>query len=424
MRSPALWIYLRERNWPSFFGYLLFVGMMAAGYYYNLTFVQLGLEDFGSRILGLPGSVVARDMAFLAVFTCLFALAFGFWSRRRELYKRFQQKLKIAFGVVLAQMALTLLLPLVGSEAAFLGWLCLASAALGIGVPTMFSMTLDFIPVQDRGLAAALITALAYFGAETFSAEWTFSFFRGRLLWVLGAGTLGLGAVAFSGHPWLEIWGRQHQKPEFREGRFVSQKTGRTLQKRFRIWGLIGAMFAVYFMDSLGFLRLLKVPALMGASWQSPLLGDRLFIALVHVGGALVAGVLYSALGEQQLFAWVFGIFSLTHLQYSLHIRATGSPEVSLAIPMLYALAVSLYTVLNFALWADLSTPKTISINAALGVALSAWTATFFSTGLALAWEAQGVPLERHIQIVDSLALIALLFMLFLTFFHDKEKLA
>ena len=40
-------------NLPRLFGFLLFVGMMAAGYYYNLTFVQLGLDDFGTRWLGL-----------------------------------------------------------------------------------------------------------------------------------------------------------------------------------------------------------------------------------------------------------------------------------------------------------------------------------------------------------------------------------
>lgn len=49
------------------FGVGLFVGMMAAGYYYNLTFVQIGLEDFGTRILGLSASSVARDMALLAL---------------------------------------------------------------------------------------------------------------------------------------------------------------------------------------------------------------------------------------------------------------------------------------------------------------------------------------------------------------------
>jgi hypothetical protein len=46
----------------------------------------------------------------------------------------------------------------------------------------MFSLTIDLVPVNQRGLAAALITALAYFAAETLSDHWTFEFFRARLL--------------------------------------------------------------------------------------------------------------------------------------------------------------------------------------------------------------------------------------------------
>jgi hypothetical protein len=56
-------------NLPRLLGFTLFVGMMAAGYYYNLTFVQLGLEDFGTRWLGLSEAAVARDMALLAIYT-------------------------------------------------------------------------------------------------------------------------------------------------------------------------------------------------------------------------------------------------------------------------------------------------------------------------------------------------------------------
>jgi hypothetical protein len=35
--------------WTSVLGCLLFVGMMATGYFYNITFVQLGLVDLGAR---------------------------------------------------------------------------------------------------------------------------------------------------------------------------------------------------------------------------------------------------------------------------------------------------------------------------------------------------------------------------------------
>ena len=91
--------------------------------------------------------------------------------------------------------------------------------------------------------------------------------------------------------------------------------------------------------------------------------------------GALVAGVLYSSLHQRPLFLWILGIFTLTHLQYSIHIR-TQATSAALSLLMLYALAVSLYTVVKFAIWADISTPDTICLNSALGVALSGRTAT------------------------------------------------
>jgi hypothetical protein len=67
---------LRSRDWPGLFGLALFISLMAAGYYYNPTFVQLGLEDLARR-LGLSAAAVARNMALLALLTCLTAI--GFW---------------------------------------------------------------------------------------------------------------------------------------------------------------------------------------------------------------------------------------------------------------------------------------------------------------------------------------------------------
>jgi hypothetical protein len=53
------WLHLKARNWPVMAGYLLFIGMMAVGYFYNVTFVQLGLKDLGERVLALSPAAVA-----------------------------------------------------------------------------------------------------------------------------------------------------------------------------------------------------------------------------------------------------------------------------------------------------------------------------------------------------------------------------
>jgi MFS family permease len=405
---------LKSRNIPSSFGFSLFVGMMAAGYYYNLTFIQLGLEDFGTRLLGLSATEVARNMALLALLTCVIGLTFGCWMNRQGWGWLFRRKLQLSFGVIVLQFALTLISAWVKSEAVFVLWIGGVSLALGLGVPSMFSLTTDLVPVRWRGWAAALITALAYFAAAAFSAEWRFENFRQTSIFLLLVGLPVIGLLAFLRHPWLEALAVQHLRPEFAIGRF---RRGGVSRRQFL--GFIITMFGIYFVDSLGFLRLLKTPFYMESAWQSPDLDIRLFIAATHVIGAIAAGALYTALRLRPLFLWVFGIFALTHLQYSFHIRVEAASGV-LSMPMLYALAVSLYTVLNFAIWADLSTPESIPFNATLGVSLSGWAATFLSTGLAIAWGEQ-LSLERHIQIVDSLAMLFFLALLIFAFMPSRK---
>ncbi len=65
-----LFRYIRQRKWGTVLGYGFFVGMMAVGYYYNLTFVQLGLVNLGEHVIGMPDQRVALSMALLALVTC------------------------------------------------------------------------------------------------------------------------------------------------------------------------------------------------------------------------------------------------------------------------------------------------------------------------------------------------------------------
>ena len=159
----------------------------------------------------------------------------------------------------------------------------------------------------------------------------------------------------------------------------------------------------------------MDTPFYVAETWRSADWPPRVAIAVAHVVAAVIGGVLYGAMGERALLAWVLGAFVLVHLGYQLDARLGLGDGGALGIPVLYAVAVSLYTVVTFAVWADLSTPDTIGLHAALGIAASAWTATFLATALALQWTAAGVPFERHVAWVNAVAVSAFVALLLAT---------
>jgi len=412
-----LFLYVRARNWPVVAGYALFISMMAIAYFYNVTFVQLGLKDLGERVLGLSATDVTQQMALLALLTGLVALCIGFSMQRRSWSTNLWRKLQLALLVVMVQTGLTAVAPQVSSQSQFLLWIIICSVALGVGVPATFSLTVDLIPVRDRGYVAAAITAVAYFAAAAFPGSWQIEPFSRAMLLVMIPGALGLGVIvvlASSGRSFLAVWvaelAENHKRMRFGRGRFLHGSAGH-IDHRFL--GFVALIFAIFFVDSLGFLRIVDTPILVDGAWQAMTQTPRLIIAITHVIAAGVAGVLFSYLDERHLFYWIFALFALTHLSYTFRVWLLPQTTVAdLGTPMLYATAVSLYTVVNFALWADLSTPQTASRNTAVGVAFSGWTATFLSTALAIRWQTQGMPLAEHLRIVQALALLFLLGML------------
>lgn len=395
---------MTARRWAPLAGAALFVGMMSLGYYYNVTFVQIGLTDLGRRRLGLAPDEVATAMAVLALVTSAVAMAVGLWLRRSGGSRDFMLKLRLAVAVVVAQTLLTAATPLVTGPGAYLSWIVVASVALGVGVPVTFGLAVDLVRVRWRGAVAAAITALAYVAAPLGTGDWTIEHFTRQMLWLMVPGVLAALALLRVGGPLLRAWAAQHRDPAFGRGRFVRGPHGARVRRRLLL--ALVLMFLVFFVDSLGFLRLLETPLYMANAWHAAELGPRLAIAVTHALAALIGGVLYASFGERHLLTWVFGLFALVHLMYGLDARM-GTGGASLMTPLLYAVAVSLYTVLTFALWADLSTPDDVSVHAALGVALSAWSATFLSTALALRWEAQGVGLREHLAGVEAIALLA-----------------
>lgn len=382
-------------------GFVGYVVLLASGYAYNLTFVQLGLTSFGHDRIGLSDAGVAAAMGGLAVATCAVALAAG-WRMRGW---RLRAKLRAAAIAIVVQTALTAGIGSVTTPVAFAGWLAVAALALGLAIPATFGLASDLVATRMRGWAAAMITGAAYAGSILMLGEWDARLLADRLAPLMAVGAIGLvGLVSLPGpgDRLIRALERQARDDRFAVGRFAAPGAVRTL--------ILAAvvLFGVFFVDSLGFVRLVD-SAYIGAAWQSPDGFDRATLIGAHLLGAIAAGVLYTVFDERVLLPWIFGIFALVALMYVADIRAgIGGPSQVLVMPILYAVGVSLYTVVTFALWADLSTSADITWNVAVGVALSAWSATFLSTALALGWRTAGLDLDAHLSAVAAVGLVVL----------------
>ncbi|MFC4359500.1 MFS transporter [Halobium salinum] len=404
--------HLQRRDWGAAFGLLLFVALMTAGYYYNVTFVQLGLIDLGVRLVGMSRAAVSVWMAVLALLTFVVAVGFGVLMDRRGWSTNLRAKLRVLFLVVVVQLALTLAAPTVRTVPAFAAWILAASVALGVGFPASFSLAIDCVPVPDRGPVAAVITAITYGAANAYPVEWSIDAFSRLMVVAMVPGVLVLGLLV-SGRVrpverLLDDLSGRHRRHG--TGRFCRESPVETRSVGFLAPVML--MFGVFFVDSLGFLRIIETPALILTAWQSPSMETRLLIAAAHVVGAVVAGVLYVNFDLEWLFLWVFALFSVTYVFYTSDLRlaawlpASGVGSGSVLNPAFYSLTVSVYTTLNFALWPDLSTAETVGTRTAVGVGMAGWLATFCSTAAALYLDGAAVPLLTHLNLVQALALL------------------
>ena len=406
--------HVRERRWIPVAGYGLFVALMVAGYYYNITFVQLGLIDLGTRLVGMSETAVSIWMASLALVTLVVAVVTGVTMDRRGWSTDLRTKLRLLFGVVCLQFGLTLVAPMIRTVPGFGTWIVLASIGLGVGFPVSFSLAIDLVPVPDRGYVAAAITAIAYFFANAIPLSWSIDVFSQLMVAAMAPGILVLAVLSFVRFDRLDAilgaLGEQHET--YGTGRFCH---GEPIQARsFAFVVPVVLMFGVFFIDSLGFLRIIDTPSLLLSSWQSPDLSTRLFIAVAHVVGAVMAGVIYANYSLSRVFLWTFALFALTHVMYTSDLRfaevfpAIAGGGTSPLNPALYAIAVSFYTTLNFALWPDLSAPETIGTHSAIGIGVAGWLATFSSTALALYFQAADLTLLSHLNVVQALSLLLL----------------
>ena len=404
--SRRLWLFdlIAQRRWVPVTGYVFCIALLTAGYYYNLTFVQLGLIDLGTSRLGMSGRGVSLVMALLALVALAVSVATGVVMDRRGWSGDLRTRLRVLTVVTAVQLTLTLLAPLLGTPGTFVVWVVVCAGSIGAAMPITFSFMADLIPVRDRGFAAAVPAGLSFFVASLYPQQWRVEEFSAVMAAVMAPAVVVLALLAFRPSRLVDRLARLRGR--FGSGRFTRPPAPTASTSTFAV--IVAAMFAVFFIDSLGFLRIIDTPAYISTSWQSPDPGVRLFIAGVHVAGAAMAGVLYTTFDWRWLLVWVYGLFGFTHLLYTFHLGTAADAVPPLLLPGMYVLAVSFYTTLNFALWPDLSTAETIGTRCAVGVGVAGWLASFLSTSLALYSDAAGVSLLAHLRYVDALALLLL----------------
>lgn len=400
-REMRLFELVRARDWVPVAGYGAYVATLSAGYYYNVTFVQLGMIDLGSGTVGLDDRQVSLAMAGFALGALVASLVTGRSMDVRGWGTDLRVKLRVLTAVAATQLALTATSPGIETPLGFTALLVISSLGIGVGIPVTFGLMGDLIPVSDRGAVAAATAGIAFFAAAMYPLEWRIEQFSLVMSIAMAPAVLALGLLSFRPSSLIDRLGRQHH--EFGSGRFATAGVGKLS------FGLVvGVMFAVFFIDSLGFLRLVDTPAYISTSWQSPEIGVRAAIATMHLVGAGIAGILYSNFHWRWLVLGVFGLFAFSHLLYTFHIRFGVGSEPPFVMPMMYVLAVSFYTTLNFALWPDLSTTENMGRRTALGVGVAGWLASFASTSAALYSKGAGVSLLTHLTYVEALALVSL----------------
>jgi MFS family permease len=385
-------------GWNTAAGFGVYVLVLTAAYYYNLTFVQLGLTEFGLEQLGLSMESVAVAMGLLAVATLAVTLVSGRLMDRYGLGRNLPLKYRVLFGALLLQSVLTFALDLVASFAGFLVWILLCAVLLGGAIPFAFSLLLDLVPAGMRGYAAGAVAACAFALAALVPFEWAVGNFAPAAVAVLAPAVALLGVLSVS--PGLLGAGPTGQ----RRGH-----SGRSGLLRVPVVVGVVLLFGAFFVDSLGFVRIIETPAYVDSAWQSSDYPTRLLLAVTHVAGGVGAGVIYARFRHLWLFLATFVLFATAQFLYAYDIALGGPPILETGLPLVYVLAVSSYTTVTFALWPDLATPETVGTYTAVGVGVGGWLATFTSTALALGSDRGQLGLDVHLTVVGSISVLFLL---------------
>ncbi|MHA1819806.1 MAG: MFS transporter [Promethearchaeota archaeon] len=373
---------------------ILIVGaIMTSGYITSIKLIQLGLPDFGKRILGLDSGFVSIVMVLLGLAGLAGCILMGYllYKFKWDIYKRLSVLL---VGFMITDFLL-ILTDSVNSGTSYLIWMVLFGLAAGISTPVTFSLMFDLLPQKYRGLISGLFVASIYFLGAASMQEWKFEVFRGdpiRQLFIV--------PVIFL----LIIFLRPFSDTKIEENVNLPQKYNINFTSFLLLLSLI------LFIDSFGFLRVIGDPNILSETWQGPF-SFRLYIGLVHLISAILLGIFYDKIKPLNILLISLILFMVS--DFMIGVFAWGTAVKYLYV-LLYAPAVSAYTLVMFALIADMSNKDTIFKHIAIGIAIFGWFISYLSTGLSETLTLLNVSFSVHLVLTSALSLVSILIFYFL----------
>lgn len=383
----------------TYIGHLLVIGFLVGGYVYNIKFIQVGIPYLGKQVLHVDTTTMGIDMALLAIITAVIAIAWGF--RADKLHLTIRKRIDILIIVGIVQMVLTAWAWFMIDPSQLLPWIVCTSIVLGIGIPVSFPLVFELIPRKDRGIVAGLTAGLAFFVGNISPFPWTIAGLAQEALMMMVPGLAAFVVIRLLG--FIAKWFPEKNDYSNYTGRFTSHSIS---------W-VVGLMFAIFFVDSLGFLRILAEPTLYIQTWAAPV-ETRWILGVVHLFAGIGAGILYAKSDEWKEGILALVLFIIADIAFSFYLPPPlMSSDVVLTIASLYCATVSIYTAINFAIWADLSTHENATKIAALGIGIGGWLSSFLSTTAAELLE-PAVTFQVHLLLPAIISAVMLVLVIYL----------
>lgn len=370
--------------------------LIIGGGFINLRLVQIGIPGFGLTVLNLSEETVIIALFLLGITACVSCICIGFVLEKHPIM--FNEK-KICFIVLTWLNTLLIYITyFITDQLGYLLWVIIIGVYFGALSGIAYSLIFYLIPRNRRGGVAAILGGVMYFISASYPGDWSFEMFRDQsiLIWPLIFGILGF-FILFDVFDNGKIEINQNLEPNFQ----INAKP------------IIIILILILFLDSFGFLRIIETQEISSQMWLSNQ-SFKIYIGIIHLVSAIIIGVFYKKIGPfntliLSLFLFVIADFVIALIPFSETIR--------IIFPLLYASAVSVYTLILMSIFADISTKETINRNTSIGFGLIGWFSAYTGTGLCYYFIYLNIPFSFHLIISGGIALTSIFIVL-----HFKYK--